>query len=153
MTVTIRNATSEADLKAAYALITALAAHEDSSHYLKITEAAFTEGALAQPPRFHVVVAEELGAILGVMTYTTRFHIWSGKDVLVLDDLYVAPTARGMGLGNKLLEAIGDIAKRRDLPVKWQVNTDNEGAIRLYKRIGADYSERGICFWRPENIA
>ncbi|WP_417460135.1 GNAT family N-acetyltransferase [Kordiimonas sp.] len=153
MTVTIRDAASEADLKAAYALITALAAHENASHYLKVSENAFTEGALSHPPRFHVMVAEEHSKILGAVTYTSRFHIWSGKDVLILDDLYVDPAARGKGLGGKLLNAIGQIAKKRDLPVKWQVNTDNEGAIRLYKRMGADYSERGVCFWRPEKIS
>jgi len=153
MTITIRNAVSDVDLTAAYALIAALADHENARRYLRISETAFVEGAASRPPRFHVMVAEAQGDIVGAMTYTSRFHIWSGTDVLILDDLYVAPAARGQGVGSQFLNAIGQIAKKRNLPVKWQVNTDNEDAIRLYKRIGANYSERGVCFWLPENIS
>ena len=151
MTVSVRTATRE-DAAVAYELVHALANHENSLPYLKITEAAFTEAAFGDNPAFYVLLAEVDGKPVGVATYLTRFHIWSGATIIELDDLFVRADARGLGVGTKLLKAIGKLGKEMNAPVKWQVNADNEGAIRLYKSLGADFSERGICFWRPENI-
>ncbi|WP_417450772.1 GNAT family N-acetyltransferase [Kordiimonas sp.] len=151
MQATIRQAT-RADATAAYSLVCALADHENAADYLKISEAGFTAAAFGETPAFHVLIAEHEGQPVGIATYITRFHIWTGSTIIELDDLYVSPAARGLGIGTSLLKAVGKIGKKMKAPVKWQVNTDNTGAINLYKRMGADYAERGICFWRPENI-
>jgi len=141
-----------ADADAAYGLVHALAAHEASLTYLKITQEDFSAAAFGDNPSFRILIAELDGKAVGIATYIERFHIWSGKTIIELDDLFVKKEARGHGIGTKLLKAVGALAKEIQAPVKWQVNTDNTGAIKLYKSLGADYSERGICFWRPENI-
>ena len=151
MSVTIRQA-APADVATAYGLVRALAEHEGSLAYLKISEEGFAKAAFSNTPSFRILIAELDGTPVGIATYIERFHIWSGQTILELDDLFVKKEARGHGIGTRLLRAVGACGKDMQAPVKWQVNTDNIGAIKLYKSLGVDYSERGICFWRPENI-
>jgi len=152
MAVEIRAPKSEAEIKAAYSLVSALAAHEGASAGLKITEAGFIRAATGENPDIGILLAFAEGEPQGVCTYTERFHIWNGTRLIELDDLFVTTAARGKGLGTKLLKAVGAVAKARNIPVKWQVLPDNEGAIALYKRLGARYSTSGLCFWQPEDI-
>jgi len=151
MALIIRQGT-HADTDAAYSLIRALAVHEDAVDDLKMDAAGFKAAATASPPLLLFLVAERDGTIVGTATYVERFHIWNNSLFLNLDDLYVAPGARGYGIGTKLLAALGAEAKSRGIPVKWEVNQDNEDAARLYERMGARISQKGICWWAPENI-
>ena len=148
----VRPASCEAEYRASFALLQALAVHENSKEYFKITEDEFVAQATAEQPRFFVLVARFAGKIVGTATYLRRFHIWNSSDIFVLDDLFIAPDARGQGIGTRLLEAIGHKAKMENAPVKWQVQAENHSAIALYKRMGADFHTSGICWWRPENI-
>ena len=150
--ITIEVASNSADFKAVYGLINALAVHENSATYLKISEANFIAGAMADTPQFRALLARHNDKIVGMATYLRRFHIWNNSDILILDDLFVSPEARGLGIGTHLLEALGDKAKAENIPVKWQVQAENQHAIALYKRMGADFHTTGICWWRPENI-
>jgi len=152
MNLTIKSASNETEIKAAFGLVQALAEHENSATYLKITEAQFVEAASEPTPKIRILVALNDNNVVGMATYLERFHIWNAGNVFVLDDLYVTPEARGHGIGTKLLETLGQQAKARGVTVKWQVQADNHGAIALYKRLGADFYTSGICFWRPENI-
>lgn len=152
MSVEVRPTQNRDEIEAAFSLVQELAAHENSIDLLEITEAAFIRAASGPNPTIHILVAIVDGSIIGTATYYERFHIWKGSQILELDDLFVSPLARGKGVGSKLLHALGALAKSKNQAVKWQVNADNTGAIALYKRMGADYRESGICFWRPENI-
>ncbi|NVJ98606.1 MAG: GNAT family N-acetyltransferase [Alphaproteobacteria bacterium] len=151
MSLIIREGTRE-DAAAAYGLIEALASHENSAADLKIDAVGFEKAAFSSPAKIGFMVAELEGAIVGVTTWVPRFHIWNNSNIFQLDDLYVSPTARGHGVGSKLLMELGAKAKAEDAGVKWEVMAENEGAIRLYKRIGARVSEKGVCWWPPEAI-
>lgn len=152
MTIQIRPAEGRDEILSAFALVQELAVHENSTDSLKITEEAFIKEASGDTPLIGILIAILDDEVVGTATYFERFHIWNGTQVIELDDLFVSPTARGKGIGTQLLQALGVIAKQNGWPVKWQVNADNTGAIALYKRMGADFRESGICFWRPENI-
>ncbi len=59
------------------------------------------------------------------------------KDALVVDQLAVAPSARGKGVGTLLLEAAETRARAMGMPrMALSVISENEGAIRLYERMG-----------------
>jgi GNAT superfamily N-acetyltransferase len=149
MDFSIKPAVDENELASAFNLIYALACHENSVDDFKITRDIFTANASGPNPHIHVLIALLNGDPVGVATFVKRFHIWNATELIELDDLYVTESARGNGIGNQLLQVIGDQAKQQGIPVKWQVQPDNHGAIALYKRIGARYSESGICFWKP----
>lgn len=152
MTLEIRSVAGKDEIIAAFALVQQLAAHEGASDQLKISEAAFIDAASGPCPHLHILAAFDAGALIGIATYFKRFHIWNGTYILELDDLFVHPEARGKGVGTKLLTTLGKKAKDKGWAVKWQVNANNEKAIALYKRMGANYKTSGLCFWLPENI-
>ncbi len=61
---------------------------------------------------------------------------WSPKPVCYLEDLFVRDTARGMGAGRALIEAL--IARGRAegwLRLYWQTAADNHTAQALYDRL------------------
>lgn len=66
--------------------------------------------------------------------------------------------ARGKGVGSALMEAAEQAARRRRCgALRLEVRTDNEGAIRLYERLGyrrigryEGYYEDGADAWRYE---
>jgi len=147
----IRDAVA-ADAETAFELIHQLATHDEIDDYLLITLEQFTEAAFGQNPRFKILVAEEHGQPVGVATYFERFHIWFGEELIEIDDLFVRPSFRGHGIGNKLLEAIGKMAKERGVHVRWSIERENFSTIAFYKRKGVEYHTKGICLWAPEDI-
>lgn len=140
------------DAKVAFDLVHELAVYDEVAEYLLITEEQFTEAAFGKDPRFNILVAEEHGNIVAIATYTHRYHIWFGEELIEIDDLFVKPSARGHGIGNKLLEAIGQMAKEEEVHVRWSIERENFSTIAFYRRKGVEYHTRGICLWAPENI-
>jgi GNAT superfamily N-acetyltransferase len=57
-------------------------------------------------------------------------------DVLVLERLFVDPSARGHGLAAKLLSAVSEEAARLGLRVVLFTLVKDQGAMRLYERVG-----------------
>jgi GNAT superfamily N-acetyltransferase len=59
-----------------------------------------------------------------------------GSRGLYLDDLFVAPDARGEGAGKALLEALRERAREEGLSVvRWITATDNDTAQRVYDKV------------------
>jgi ribosomal protein S18 acetylase RimI-like enzyme len=62
-------------------------------------------------------------------------------DIVVMNDLYVVPDARGAAVGRRLIEATTAVARARHLTcVRWMTAIDNRRAQRLYEQMGAQRS-------------
>ena len=71
------------------------------------------------------------------MHYIFHRHGWQIEDVCYLQDLYVAPEARGRGAGRPLIEAVYAAADAAGGPnVYWLTEETNATARRLYDRVG-----------------
>ena len=69
------------------------------------------------------------------------FSSVSATDVVLLNDLYVRPEARGTGVGEALVAAAVVVARDRGAShVRWFTTLDNRHAQRLYERLGAERS-------------
>jgi GNAT superfamily N-acetyltransferase len=93
---------------------------------------------LDDPHTEFLLGAPEAGAPAGGVTQLRyRFGIWrSGGDCL-LEDLFVAPPARGAGLGRALVAASLERARARGCRrVELDVNERNEAALALYASFG-----------------
>lgn len=66
------------------------------------------------------------------------FHAttWSMSDTCYLEDLFVAPAARGKRIGRRLIAAVADAARGRGATsLCWQTEEFNGTARRLYERV------------------
>lgn len=87
-------------------------------------------------PQQFAFVAEQEGALVGLVHAIQHPHNWRVEDVCYLQDLYVAPEARGTGAGRALIEAVYAEADRRGTPsVYWLTQEFNAEARKLYDRI------------------
>ena len=88
------------------------------------------------PQDFCALVAEVEGRPVGLTHFLFHRHAWKVENVCYLQDLYVDPSARGLGLGRKLIEAVYARADAAGAPaVYWLTQDFNHEARLLYDRI------------------
>ena len=88
------------------------------------------------PRDFSALVADRDGKLLGLTHYLFHRHCWKIEDVCYLQDLFVAPKARGTSLGRALIEAVYAAADAAGAPaVYWLTQDFNHDARQLYDRV------------------
>ncbi|MDV7144217.1 GNAT family N-acetyltransferase [Tropicimonas sp. TH_r6] len=101
----------------------------DSNHYLSIDGLCM--------PGIHFFVAERGGRSLGCIALAER------KGYGELKSMFVNPDARGMGIGDALVDHATDVAQERNLGMlKLESGNTLEHAHRLYRRHGFSNCER-----------
>jgi GNAT superfamily N-acetyltransferase len=84
-----------------------------------------------------LVAADEAGRALGIAALVFHRSTWSPSWYCYLEDLFVAPAARGTGIGRALIEATYAEADRRGASrTYWATQEKNETARTLYDRLG-----------------
>ena len=75
-------------------------------------------------------------ARVGLVHAIFHFHGWKAGPIVYLQDLYVAPEARGTGAGRVLIEAVYAMADAAGAPdVYWLTQDFNAEARQLYDRL------------------
>jgi GNAT superfamily N-acetyltransferase len=119
-------------------LVRGLAEYEKLLHEVESTEADFRERLFGASPVAHAVLAEADGAAVGMALYYYTFSTFTGRCDLFLEDLFVMPTYRGLGIGLALFRHLAGIARdERCRRIEWRVLNWNQPAIDFYRRIGA----------------
>ena len=139
----------ERDIETLLTLIAALAENENEQEYLTVSTETLRKTGFGERPSWSGVIARLGDEAAGYATYTHDFHIWSGSPRITLDDIFVRPEFRSLGIGEKLMNAVFDEARKTNAFVSWTVRTDNKKAIAFYERLGAHYRVIGKCGWRP----
>jgi GNAT superfamily N-acetyltransferase len=76
------------------------------------------------------------GKLTGIVQFVFHRSTWSAADYCYLGDLFVAESARGLGLGRALIEAVYEKARAAGLPrVYWHTHTTNAQARMLYDQV------------------
>jgi GNAT superfamily N-acetyltransferase len=77
------------------------------------------------------------GAVaVGLVHHIRHRSCWTAGDYCYLQDLFVAPAARGAGIGRKLIEHVYATAERAGCArVYWLTHETNATAMRLYDRL------------------
>ncbi len=76
--------------------------------------------------------------IIGMTIFYRSFSTWKGK-MMYLEDFFVDPNYRQLGVGEQLFKSFLDRAKEEEcVLVKWQVLDWNEPALKFYKKMEAE---------------
>lgn len=134
------------DLPRLLELIDGLADYERLPRPDEAARARLAADALAEPPLFHVLLAELDGASVGYAFYFFTYSTFLARPTLYLEDIFVLPAARGRGAGLALFRTCVQRAAERGCGrMEWQVLSWNEPSIRFYERLGA----RHMHDWLP----
>ena len=126
------------DLPAIVGLIRELAEFEHLSHLVQTTEEALHPHLFGPRPVAEAVVAEVDGAVVAFALFFVNFSTFLARPGLYLEDLYVQPAFRRLGLGQALLRHLGALAVERGYGrFEWSVLDWNANAIAFYERMGA----------------
>jgi GNAT superfamily N-acetyltransferase len=92
-----------------------------------------------------LVATDADGEVVGFANSAWKWSSLRGKKIVLLDDLFVHPDARGGGHADALIEATADVARRLGSPcLLWYTAHDNLRAQAVYNRVGgvgSDYKE------------
>ncbi len=145
MTATVRPLTRD-DLPRLLRLIDGLADYEKLPRPDEAARARLAVDAFADPPPFHVLLGELDGEVLGYAMYFFSYSSFRAQRSLYLEDIFVLPERRGLGVGLALFQAVAAEAVRQGCGrMEWQVLSWNEPSIAFYERLGA----RRLDEWLP----
>jgi GNAT superfamily N-acetyltransferase len=134
--VRLRPATG-ADVPAILDLVRELADFERDPDSTVATPDLMHDALFGPRPVAHAIIAEADDEPLGFALYFFNFSTWTGRRGLYLEDFYVRPAARGLGVGRKLFARLATIAQTSGCGrMELAVLTWNENAIRFYERAG-----------------
>jgi GNAT superfamily N-acetyltransferase len=147
--VRIRSATP-ADVPLILRLVRELAEFEREPDAVVATEDMLSDALFGANPAAEAVIAEHESEPVGFALFFQNFSTWTGRPGMYLEDLYVTPAARGLGVGTALLRHLARIAVERGYGrFEWAVLDWNEPAIAFYRSVGAV----GMDEWRIQRVS
>ncbi|HEY9645391.1 MAG TPA: GNAT family N-acetyltransferase [Chroococcidiopsis sp.] len=140
-------AATPTDVPTVLGLIRALAEYEKLLHEVTGSEAALAADLFGDRPFCEALIAEYGGESVGFALFFSHYDTATAQPGLYLEDLFVLPTCRGLGVGKALLRHLGQQAIERGLgQLVWSVLDWNEPAIAFYRRMGADiFADTRVC--------
>jgi len=141
--IELRRATQE-DIPTILELVKALALFEKAPEEVTATAEDYVANGFSENPIFFCFLAYHHGKLAGFSLWYYRFSTWKGKR-FYLEDLYVKDEFRGKGIGQGLIEACIEEAKRTNCTgMMWQVLDWNTPAIEFYKKYNASFDGEWI---------
>lgn len=119
-------------------MIHELAVYERAPEECHATPEAIAEQLFGRKPTAEALMAEYKGEPAAYAIFFHNFSTWEAAPGLYLEDLYVRPTYRRMGIGRMLLAALASIALERGCKrYEWAVLDWNKPARDFYEALGA----------------
>ena len=145
-TLTIKPAT-EQDAALVLAFIKELADYEKRAHEVVATESLIKEALFGELSHTEALIAYLGNEPIGFALYFYNFSTFLGRSGIYLEDLYVNPKARGMGIGKKILAALAKLAVEKGCGrLELSVLDWNEDAIKFYQQLGAEPKNEWIVY-------
>jgi GNAT superfamily N-acetyltransferase len=137
------------------ALVRELAAYEREPAAVAASEDDLRRALFGPDPLVHALVGETMPAgehpvaeqsagehlgpqIVGVAIWFVTYSTWTGRHGIWLEDLFVTPEHRSLGVGQAMLAELAAECVRRGYPrLEWNVLDWNESAVGFYRRLGA----------------
>lgn len=137
VTVAVRAARPD-DVAVMVELVRALAEYERAPDQVELEAGQLTDALFGPTPRVFAHVAEHDGDVVGMAIWFVNYSTWTGRYGIYLEDLFVRPSARGLGAGRALVAELAAVAVARGYSrVEWAVLDWNEPAVGFYRHLGA----------------
>ncbi|MDH5830958.1 GNAT family N-acetyltransferase [Luteimonas sp. M1R5S18] len=147
--VSIRPARRD-DVPVILALIRALAEYERLADQCRADAPSLEATLFGERPAAEVLIAEVGGAAAGFALFFHNYSTFLARPGLYLEDLFVQPEHRGLGVGRRLMAALARIAVARGCGrFEWSVLDWNAPAIGFYRRLGAI----GMDGWTVQRVS
>jgi GNAT superfamily N-acetyltransferase len=127
------------DVPLIFQLIRELAEYEKLLHEMTASEEQLASTLFGARPVAEAVIASADDVPVGFAVFFANYSTFLGRPGLYLEDLFVRPQARGLGIGRALLEYLARLTVDRGWGrLEWRVLDWNEPSIAFYKRLGAE---------------
>jgi GNAT superfamily N-acetyltransferase len=137
------------DVPAIYQLIRDLAEYERSLPEVTGSEADLHRSLFGPQPAVFAHVAEHDGQVAGFALWFLNYSTWLGRHGIYLEDLYVRPELRGLGLGRALLAELAALCVEHGYGrLEWWVLDWNEPALGFYASLAAT----GMTDWTVHRL-
>ena len=128
------------DVPAVVSMVHELADYERAPEQCHLTDDLLHAALFGPDPAlFGHIAHDAAGEPVGMALWFLNFSTWEGRHGIYLEDLYVRPAARGLGVGAALLATLAEVCEQRGYPrLSWWV-LDSEaldGSRAFYRRIG-----------------
>jgi GNAT superfamily N-acetyltransferase len=144
MATIIRPAT-RADIPQILLFIRALATYEHEPEAAVATVADLERDGFGPNPFYFCLIAEHDSQPAGFALSFFNYSTWVGRPGVYVEDLFVEPKLRGLGIGKALLQRTAAIAVENGCRrMQWQVLDWNTPAIEFYRAMGGEFLDE----WR-----
>jgi GNAT superfamily N-acetyltransferase len=134
---TIKNATVE-DVPLILDFIKQLADYEKLLHEVTATEEDLKKSLFGPKAHAEVIIGYLNHKPVSFALFFHNYSTFLGKSGVYLEDLFVKPEARSLGIGQQMLVYLAKLAKSRHCGrLEWWVLDWNKTAIDFYLKIGA----------------
>ncbi len=134
----IEQATEE-DVPLILKFIKELAEYERALDRVSATEEGLRVTLFGPKSYAEAIIARESDEPVAFALYYFSYTSFSAQPGLYLEDIFVRPAARELGLGRKLITFLAQKAIERNCArMEWSVLNWNELAIRFYQRLSAE---------------
>jgi len=118
-------------------LIHELAVYEKLAHQKVGTPEELHRALFGERPACEAIVAERAGRAVGFALFFTTFSTFLCRPGIYLEDVFVEPAHRGLGIGKAILRHLAALAVERGCGrFEWRVLDWNEPSIRFYESLG-----------------
>ena len=122
-----------------FAFIRELAAYERLDHEVEATQDMIEAALFGPQPRVSCEIAERDGRPVGFALWFYSFSTFRGRHGIYLEDLFVQPEHRGLGIGRALLRRLATRCRDENLArLEWSVLDWNAPSIGFYRSLGAE---------------
>jgi GNAT superfamily N-acetyltransferase len=142
----VRNAGPE-DAELLLGFVRELATFERAPGEVAATSEDLRRALEGPAPATHALLAEHAGRPVGAAIYYLTFSTWTGRQGIHLEDLFVEPGARRLGVGRALLEALASECRANGYArLEWDVLDWNVDALSFYESFGAQRMAEWVSY-------
>ncbi len=128
-------------------LIQQLAVFEKLAHEVVADESQLRATLFGARRYAEVLIAERNGKAAAFAIFFHSYSTFLGRPGLHLEDLFVLPEVRGLGIGERMLSHLAALAEERGCGrFEWWVLDWNQKAIEFYEKLGATQNKGWLAY-------